>query len=358
MEGFIVEPPSTTSTPSSLNSRFTPSPLATATTAHVVCSVSVSAASRALRSATCSCMSATSKRDTSHVESNSATAAVGIVRVHVHAQGAVVAHHEHRVTELLEQRREVSGVETLTRDGEVRAVAEARRLVLGAVERRRRVLVLELRRVQAAQPRQASRDDHGEPVGAGVDHSGLAQDRELLGPALHGLLAGFERVLEHLGKQLVLLRGGGLRAEPLSVHVREVVRHAAGHRAHRGEHRALGRVAHRRVGGVGGSRQRGRHQHRVHELARPGRQLLGGAANDLREDHAAVAARAEQSGASHGAHDLVTAHVVDRRAVESVQLVDHRAHRQRHVVPRVTVGDREDVQVVDLLAAVLQLVER
>ena len=74
----MVGPPSTTSTPSSLNSRLTPSPLATATTAHTVRSLpSGSAPSRALRSATCSSMSATSKRDTSPVESNRATAASG-----------------------------------------------------------------------------------------------------------------------------------------------------------------------------------------------------------------------------------------------------------------------------------------
>ena len=49
---------------------------------------------------------------------------------------------------------------------------------------------------------------------------------------------------------------------------------------------------------------------------------------------------------------------VERLAVHPVQLVEHGAHGQRHVVPRVAVGDREDVQVVDLLAAVLELRER
>jgi hypothetical protein len=58
-------------------------------------------------------------------------------------------------------------------------------------------------------------------------------------------------MLEHLGEQLVLLLGARVRSEPLRVHVSEVVRHAAGHRAHGCEHRPLGRVAHRRVGGVG-----------------------------------------------------------------------------------------------------------
>jgi len=40
---------------------------------------------------------------------------------------------------------------------------------------------------------------------------------------------------------------------------------------------------------------------------------------------------------------------------EAVQLVEHVAHRQRHVVAGIAVGDREDVQVVDLLAALLQV---
>ena len=38
-----------------------------------------------------------------------------------------------------------------------------------------------------------------------------------------------------------------------------------------------------------------------------------------------------------------------------VELVEHGAHGERHVVARVAVGDGEDVEVVDLLAAVLEL---
>ena len=108
---------------------------------------------------------------------------------------------------LLEQRREVPGVQPLTGDGEVRAEAEARGLVLGTVERGGRVLVLELGLGLPAQRGEAAGDDHGEAVGARVDDARLAQHRELLGPALDRLLAGLERVLEHLGEQLVLLLG-------------------------------------------------------------------------------------------------------------------------------------------------------
>ena len=89
--------------------------------------------------------------------------------------------------------------------------------------------------------------------------------------------------------------------------MRDPVRHRADGR----EHRALGGIAHRLVGGVGRARERGRHEDRVHQLAGPRGQLLGGAAHDLRQDHAAVAARAQQRRARHRADQLVAADVVD-----------------------------------------------
>ena len=49
---------------------------------------------------------------------------------------------------------------------------------------------------------------------------------------------------------------------------------------------------------------------------------------------------------------------IGARVGEPVELVEHRAQRERHVVPRVAVGDREDVEVVDLLAAGLELGQR
>ena len=56
----------------------------------------------------------------------------------------------------------------------------------------------------------------------------------------------------------------------------------------------------------------------------------------------------------------VAADLVERALVlgEPVELVEHGAQRQRHVVAGVAVGDREDVEVVDLLAACLELAER
>ena len=61
----------------------------------------------------------------------------------------------------------------------------------------------------------------------------------------------------------------------------------------------------------------------------------------------------------HGVDDATAADLVERGALaECVELAQDRAQRQRHVVARVAVGDREDVQVVDLLAARLEVRER
>ena len=143
--------------------------------------------------------------------------------------------------------------------------------------------------------------------------------------------------------------------------MRELHRDAVCHLAHDGEDRALGRVAHRGVGAVGGACQRRADQRRVDQLARPAEQLLGGAADQLREDHAAVAARAQQRRARDRLDDLVAPDLVDRAVAaggEAVELGEHRLHRQDHVVAGVAVGDGEDVEVVDLLAARLQMGER
>ena len=252
------------------------------------------------------------------------------------------------------------GYEALAGDGEVRAIAIGRGLVLGVRDPGRRVVVLERRRVRAAQRGEDARDQHGEGVAAGVDDAGFAQDREQVGPAPHGLLPGLERGLEHVGDQRVLARGVrvGL-VEARLAHVGQLAGHAVGHLAHDGQDRALGGLAHGVVGAVGGARHRGADQHRVDELARARRELLRRAADQLREDHAGVAARAEQRRAGDGVDDLLAADLVDLPGGgEAVELVEHRAHRERHVVARVAVGDGEDVEVVDLLAACLQFGQR
>ena len=90
------------------------------------------------RSATCSCMSATSKCDTSPCRDEHRRGEVGLVGVHVDLQRRRVADDEHAVADLLEQRDELARVEPLAGDGEVRAVAVLARLVLGQVHRARR----------------------------------------------------------------------------------------------------------------------------------------------------------------------------------------------------------------------------
>ena len=99
--------------------------------------------------------------------------------------------------------------------------------------------------------------------------------------------------------------------EPRLRHVRELGRDPVRHLPDHGDHRALRGVAHRRVCGVGCARECCRDQHRIDQLAGPAGQLLGGAAHDLREDHAAVAACAQQRGARDRFHDHVAADLVD-----------------------------------------------
>ena len=151
------------------------------------------------------------------------------------------------------------------------------------------------------------------------------------------------------------------RAQPRVRHVRELDGDAVRHLAHDRQDRALGGLADRGVGAVGGARERGADQGRVDQLAGAAEELLGGAVDQLREDHAAVAARPEQRCARDRLDDLVAPDLVDR-AVPSggqpVELGEHGLHRQDHVVAGVAVGDGKHVEVVDLLATGLQVRER
>ena len=141
----------------------------------------------------------------------------------------------------------------------------------------------------------------------------------------------------------------------VGVEVGELAGDRVRHLAEDGQHRPLGRVAHRVVGGIGGAGEGGGDQDRVDQLAGAAGQLLGGAADDLAEDHAGVAAGAHQRRPRQRLDQLGAADLVDLEAVEAVELLHHGAHRHRHVVAGVAVGDREDVEVVDLLAAFLQV---
>ena len=140
------------------------------------------------------------------------------------------------------------------------------------------------------------------------------------------------------------------------LHVRQLGRDAQRHLAHDRDHRALGRVADRGVGGVGGARERGRDEHRVDQLARAGsraprRRRARPGRGSRRCCRARRAARRARRPATISSRPMSSTPL----AVEAVELVDHGAQRLHHVVPGVAVGDREDVEVVDLLAACLEL---
>ena len=280
---------------------------------------------------------------------------VGVVGVDVDLERGLVADDEHRVAELLQRGDEAALLQAGAGDREVGAVAERRRGVLGMGDPGGAVM-LERRRLGAAQRADDPCQQDRQPVAAGVDDARLAQHREQVGAALDRLLAGLQRALDHARRwRCPAPRRWRRRSSRASGHVGELGGHAVGHLAHHGEDRALGRVAHRAVGLVGGAGQRGADQHRVDQLAGPADQLLGGAADELGEDDAAVAARAEQRRAGHGGDDLVAPDLVDRAALggvgEAVELREHGPQREDHVVAGVAVGDGEHVEVVDLLAA-------
>ena len=193
-------------------------------------------------------------------------------------------------------------------------------------------------------------------MAAGVDDAGLAQHLELLRGPRDRALAVLDRPLQDLGQDRVLLGVADVAAEPLLVglEVGELAGERVGHLAEDGQHRPLGRLAHRVVGGVGGAGEGGGDQDRVDQLAGAAGELLGGAADDLAEDHAGVAAGPHQRRPGQRLDQLGAADLVDLEPVEAVELLHHGPHRHRHVVARVAVGDREDVEVVDLLASGLE----
>ncbi len=251
-----------------------------------------------------------------------------------------------------------AGVELRAGNGEVRAVAVGRRRVLGVGDARGRVVRQRGRRL-AAQRRDHPGEDDDHAVTAGVDHARLAQDRQQLGPAAQRRLAGRDRPFEHVGQYAVLLGALGVGPQPRRGLVSQPRGHVRGHVAHDREHRSLGRRADRGVSALRRARHRGAEQDRIDQLARARDQLLGRAADELGEDDAAVAARAQQRGADDRVDDLVAADLVERPVDgrQPVDLLQAGPQRERHVVARVAVGDREDVEVVDLLSARLQVRE-
>ena len=278
-----------------------------------------------------------------------------LVGVDMDLQRRLVADHEDGVADLLEPRDERPGVEARPGDDEVGAVPEPAVEVVrprGA----RGLVVRELgeRLGVVPEPGDDPGEDDDQAVRPCVDHAGLRQHIELPRGSLHRPLAGPRGHLEHVRQQLVLLLVPGGAGEALAVHVGKVRGDGVGHLADHGEHRPLGGIAHGLIGGIGGPGERRRDQDRVDELPRAAGELLGRPADDLAEDHAGVPPGAHQRRTRDGVHELVSVGR-DRLAVEPVELLHHGLHGQRHVVARIAVGDREDVEVVDLLPAGCEL---
>ena len=163
------------------------------------------------------------------------------------------------------------------------------------------------------------------PASARVDDAGLAEHVELLGRAGERLLAAGDEPLQQLRR--------------LELRVPRVLR-LLRQLPDDGQHRPLDGAAHGAVGGVARAPEGAPDRVRVEQ---PGlAERLGGAAQDLGEDDARVAARAHQRGPGQLLRQRRT---VGRRG--RVERLHDRARGQRHVRARVPVRDRVDVEVVD-----------
>ena len=234
----------------------------------------------------------------------------------------LVAHDQDRIPELLQHRCERAAIEARPGDDEVGAVAEPAVLVVRAGVGRRGVVRHLQRGVDvAAQPGDHAGEDHHQTVRPRVHHAGLAQDLELLRRTGHRRLSVPHGVLEELGEQRILLGRASVGREADLLHVGEATRDRGRHFAEHRQHRPLGRLAHRFVGSLRRSREGGRDQHRVDQLAGAAGELLGGPTNDLAEDHSRVAPGAHQRGARQSIDQLGAADLVDHLAVEPVELL-------------------------------------
>ncbi len=318
--GFIVRPPSTIRAPRLSNRRRLPSPATTATTSVANGSDGAGTAAQEPRLALLGLR--VHVRDLDPLDGAGCDAdrerAARVVGVHVHLQRGRVADDEQRVAQLLELRLDRVGVEPLALDHEDRAVAEAGELLVDRLDRDRVVVGGRLRQRLAGDGRGDPAHDLDEPGRARVDDAGLPEDVEQLGRPEDAVVAALDQVPEQLDGRLPAPRLG-----------------LVGQLADRGQHRPLDRLADGAVGRVGrapdGARQVGALAERV-----------GGAADDLREDDARVAARAHQRRAG----DLVR----ERGAVgrgRALERLRDRAHGQRQVRAGVAVRHRIDVQVVD-----------
>jgi hypothetical protein len=152
--------------------------------------------------------------------------------------------------------------------------------------------------------------DLDESRGTRIDHACLPEHLELvLRPRDRGVSVLDQR-MQKLGQPFVAARLG-----------------LVGQRPDHRQDRPFDGLANRRPGRVGAAPQRGRHGTVLIEA-------LDGATDDLREDHAGVAASAEQ----RSVRDI---------GLPCLERLAHGAYREQHVRPRVAVGHRIDVEVVE-----------
>ena len=318
-------------------------------------------ASRRARAATSTCMSATSRWETSPAPASTAIACSGWSVWTWIFSVQRVADDEHRVAERLERLGEAARVEALAGDGEVRAVAVGRGEVLGMGDARRHV-VLERRWLLAAQRRDDAREDHDQRVAAGVDDARVAQHREQVGGAHDRRLARRHRPLEQAGDRRRPAPREWCRARS------RVSGMCASSTATRC---AISRTTVRIVPSAGSrteayARSAARASAapiRVGSISSPGRLKSSSAApwisceriTPLLPRAPSSAARATERTISSRPISSIVRFPAGRQPVE---LGEHGLHRQHHVVAGVAVGDGEDVEVVDLLPPGLQMRER
>ncbi len=249
--------------------------------------------------------------------------AAGIVGVHVHLERARVADDEQRVADPLQLALETVGVEPVALHHEDGAVAVLRELLVDRLDAELAIVHRRLRQRRAVERRRNAADDLDQAGGARIDDSCLAEHRQHVARPLD---------------RVVPARDDRLQVSPVLRGVR--------HRGDRGEHRPLDRLLDRAVGGI---RRRAEDPRELVGL----RERVGGAAHDLREDHARVAAGAHQRGPRHLLREAWP--VV--RPVARERFGD-RPDRQRQVRAGVAVRHRVHVQVVDPRPARLDRGER
>src|SRR6266851_2955136 len=211
----------------------------------------------------------------------------GVVGVDVHLDQLWLPDHQYRVAERLDLVADEVGVQVRALDEELGAVAPA------ALRQRERDLRRDCdgpgfgergkQRLRLLNRLQHSLEDELQTEASSVDHTGVAQDLELAGRLQHGGASA------RVGRRFE--RGGELRRSE----------------------RAL-----------------------TFDRARE-------SAEDLREDHTRVAARAHQAAVRRELRDLA-----DLGGVRLFHVLDRRLEGEQHVRAGVAVRDREDVEPVDL----------